>query len=235
MEIKRLLLKEKTSLIKDYIFYVQLKTNEGYNIVYLDEIWVDTHHTTSHQWTPPNPSDARKIPLNKGQRFVILHAGYKTDFLPGCELVFKTLSTDGRDYHSEMNSVIFNKWVEEQLLPACPPKSLVVMDNASYSVIKESIKAPTSATRKGDVQKWLKDSKIPFDDKMKKTELYEIIKLKKPEPIYKTDEFFRGKGHDVLHPPPYHCEYIPIKMVWGGGGCQWLCLDGKITLLKLMM
>ena len=134
-----------------------------------------------------------------------------------------------------MNSVIFNKWVEEQLLPACPPKSLVVMDNASYSVIKEGIKAPTSATRKGDVQKWLKDSKIPFDDKMKKTELYEIIKLKKPEPIYKTDEFFRGKGHDVLHLPPYHCEYIPIKMVWGGGGCQWLCLDGKITLLKLMM
>jgi hypothetical protein len=24
---------------------------------------------------------------------------------------------------------------------------------------------------------------------MKKTELYEIIKLKKPEPVYKTDEF----------------------------------------------
>jgi hypothetical protein len=27
----------------------------------------------------------------------------KLFFLPGCELVFKTLSTDGRDYHSEMN------------------------------------------------------------------------------------------------------------------------------------
>ena len=68
-------------------------------------------------------------------------------FLPGCELVFKTLSTDGRDYHSEMNSVIFNKWVEEQLAPALPPKSLVVMDNAFYhSVIKEGTKAPTSAT-----------------------------------------------------------------------------------------
>jgi hypothetical protein len=67
----------------------------------------------------------------------ILHAGCKTGFLPRCELVFKTLSTDGRDYLSEMNSVIFNKWVEEQLVPALPPKSLVVMDNASYhSVIK---------------------------------------------------------------------------------------------------
>ena len=33
-----------------------------------DETWVDTHHTASHQWTPPNPSDARKIPLNKGKK-----------------------------------------------------------------------------------------------------------------------------------------------------------------------
>jgi hypothetical protein len=51
------------------------------------------------------------------------------------------------------------------------------MGNASYhSVIKEGTKAPTSATRKGDMQKWLKDKKIPFDGKMKKTKLYEIMK-----------------------------------------------------------
>ena len=49
-----------------------------------------------------------------------------------------------------MNSIIFNKWVEEQLVPALPPKSLVVMD---HSVIKEGTKAPTSATRKGGMQK----------------------------------------------------------------------------------
>jgi hypothetical protein len=61
-----------------------------------------------------------KFRPSKGQRFVILHAGCKTGFLPGCELVFKTLSTDGRDYHSEMNSVIFNKWVEEQLFRYFP-------------------------------------------------------------------------------------------------------------------
>jgi hypothetical protein len=49
-----------------------------------------------------------------------------------------------------------------------------------------------------------KTKKNPFDGKMKKTELYEIIKLKKPEPVHKTDEFLRGKGHDVLRLPPYH-------------------------------
>ena len=115
---KKALVERKDLVNKRIIFLrtIKQKRNEGYNIVYLDETWVDTHHTASHQCTPPNPSDARKIPINKGQRFVILHAGCKTGFWPGCELVFKTLSTDGRDYHSEMNYVIFNKWVEEQLI-----------------------------------------------------------------------------------------------------------------------
>jgi hypothetical protein len=58
-----------------------------------------------------------------------------------------------------------------------------------------------SFTRKGGMQKWLKDKKNPFDGKMKKTELYEIIKLKKSEPVYKTDEFLRGKGYDALRLP----------------------------------
>jgi hypothetical protein len=99
------------------------------------------------------------------------------------------------------------------------------MDNAScHSVINEGTKAPTSAKRKGDMQKWLKNEK--------KNELYEIIKVKKPEPVHKIDEFLRGKGHDVLRLPPYHCEFNPIEMEWG---MSRVMLDGKITLLKLLM
>jgi hypothetical protein len=58
MKIKRILLKEK---IIFFLRTIKQKRKEGYNIVYLDETWVDTHHTASHQWTSPNPSDARKI------------------------------------------------------------------------------------------------------------------------------------------------------------------------------
>jgi hypothetical protein len=39
--------------------------------------------------------------------------------------------------------------------------------------------------------------------------------VKKPEPVHKIDEFLRGKGHDVLRLPPYHCEFNPTEMVWG--------------------
>jgi hypothetical protein len=74
--------------------------------------------------------------------------------------------------------------------------------------------------------------KNPFDAKMKKTELYEIIKLKKPEPVYKTDEFLRGKGHDVLRLP--HTVVNLTLLKWYGGMSR-VMLDGEITLLKLMM
>ena len=57
-----------------------------------------------------------------------MHAGCENGCLPGCDLVFKSISTDGRDYHTEINAKIFEKLVNEQWEPVLPPKSLVVMD-----------------------------------------------------------------------------------------------------------
>jgi hypothetical protein len=77
------------------------------------------------------------------------------------------------------------------------------------------------------MQKWLKDQTNPFDGQMKKTELYEIIKLKKPEAVYKTDDFLRGKGHDVL-PLPHTIVNLTLSKWYGG--MSRVMLDGKITL-----
>ena len=95
----------------------------------MDETWVDTNHTASHQWISSDPSKNRKLPLGKGQRFV---AGCEKGFSPGCDLVFKSISTDGRDYHTEMNAKSLEKLIKYQFLPALPKKSLIIMDNASY-------------------------------------------------------------------------------------------------------
>jgi hypothetical protein len=56
---KKALVERKNLVNKRIIILrtIKQKRNEGYSIVYLDETWVDTQHTASHQWTPPNPSD----------------------------------------------------------------------------------------------------------------------------------------------------------------------------------
>jgi len=115
-----------------------------------------------------------------------------------------------------MNSKIFEKWVNEQLEPALPENSLIIMGNASYhSVREEGTKSPTSISRKGDMINWLTKNNINFNNKAKQPELYEIVKLNKEPPVYKVDEFLKRKGHEVLRLQPYHCELNPIELIWG--------------------
>ena len=226
---------ERRDLVEQRINYlrnIKKKIEEWYSIIYLDETWVDSHTTPSRQWMPPNPLHAQKLPMNKGQRLVVLHAGCKEKgFLPWCDLVFKSKSTDGRDYHTEMNSTIFMDWTVNQLVPALPPKSLIVMDNASYhSVREEGTTAPTSSTRKPEMEQWLYNKHIPFDNKLTKPKLYEIIKANKPKPTYKIDEYLRRHGHEVLRLPPYHCELNPIEMIWGDLKCTIASGDKSFKL-----
>lgn len=155
-----------------------------------------------------------KVPLNKGQRLVILHAGSKElGFIPNCDLVFKSKSIDGRDYHTEMNGLIFEDWVKTQLVPNIPANSTIVMDNATYhSVREEGSSPPTSATKKADMQSWLRHNDIPFDTKCTKVQLYDLIKTRKPTPQYKVDNYLTSKGHFVLRLPPYNCDSTALAM-----------------------
>ena len=80
----------------------------GYlNIVYRDETYLNANQTYSKEWVFSD-TIARKIPNGSGQRLILLHTvDEKRGFVPDCKLLFKSHSTDGRDYHSEMNSVVF--------------------------------------------------------------------------------------------------------------------------------
>ena len=130
--------------------------------------------------------------------------------------MFKGMSTDGRDYHTEMNGKVFEQWVEKQLVPALPPKCIIVMDNAFYHSVRfDGTNAPTFNSRKGDMKHFLNKHGLEFDSKFAKRKLYEIIKSKKIAPVYKVDEFLKKKGHDVLRLPPYHCDLNPIELIWG--------------------
>jgi hypothetical protein len=48
----------------------------GYDIVYMDETWVNQNHCTDYMWLPNDGSDAPKIPSGKGKRLIVFTISY---------------------------------------------------------------------------------------------------------------------------------------------------------------
>ncbi|KAK3107814.1 hypothetical protein FSP39_022797 [Pinctada imbricata] len=189
--------------------------DQGYEVVYLDETWVNKNHSTDFMWLPSDSSDAPKIPSGKGKRLIVLHAGTtKEGLIKGCDLVFVAKTKDG-DYHNEMNSEVFLDWFENQLLPALKAPSVIVLDNASYHNTKtEQTTTPNMNNRKAVMQEWLQQHHITFAQSDTKPVLYEKIKRHKPKIVYQTDELAHQNGHVVLRTPVRHCELNPIELIW---------------------
>lgn len=187
--------------------------NDNKCIVYTDESYVLTNHFQNKGWGDENGPPLKKK-LSKGQRFIIVHAGSDSGFVPNALLVYKAATTTG-DYHSNMNAENYIKWVQERLIPNIPGNSVVVMDNAAYHNVRTE-RAPCLNARKSEMQNWLKCNSIPYTESMKKIELYTLIKQNKPNFIkYKIDEIFNSRGIEVLRLPPYHPELNPIENIWG--------------------
>ncbi|KAL0902501.1 hypothetical protein ABMA27_000355 [Loxostege sticticalis] len=72
-----------------------------------------------------------------------------------------------------MNFENYVTWLTEKLLPNLPEKAVIVMDNASYHNTRSST-IPTSNSRKADMQKWLTENGIPFDEQARRIELYDL-------------------------------------------------------------
>ena len=77
-------------------------------------------------------------------------------------------------------------------------------------------KAPTSATRKAEMQDWLRKKGVDFDEKLTKPQLYTIIQREKTfhDKDYRVDRVLSANGHQILRLPPYHCDLNPIELIW---------------------
>ena len=115
--------------------------------------------------------------LSETGQTIILHAGWKGDGF--------------------LKQIWF---LEYKLLLNCPPKSVIVLDNAKYhNAVVE--KKPTKSSKRADMINWLRRHAIPHEPKMLKTELFTLIKTSNPVAVYQTDILAQKFGHDCLRLP----------------------------------
>ena len=199
-----------------YLRKIKEYREQGLNVIYQDETWINAHHTNEKEWMSKDGSKKRQIPSSKGERVIISHAGSsEKGFVPDAELVFRSKSKDNRDYHSEMDGHNFKKWVQEKLLPNVHEKSLFVLDNASYhNFVDPEDQIPTNAWKLVEIREWFRRQNIDFNEKSFKYELLIRIKAMNLKKVYAIDKIFHAHGHEVLRLPPYHSHLNPIELVW---------------------
>jgi transposase len=181
-------------------------------VIFLDETWLNENTAKGSGWTDGTVKGTLNSPLGKGKRLIVCHAGGANGWINAPPLVFQSKKTN--DYHEEMNAEIFEGWFFNVLIPAIPPGSTIIMDNAPYhSRVKD--KAPTTSSRKGEMIDWLKKKNIPYPIDAKKPELYDLVRIHKPRlKTYEIDSKASSQGFKILRLPPYHCQYNAIEMVW---------------------
>ena len=72
------------------------------------------------------------------------------------------------------------KWMQEKLIPNLESKSVIVVHNASYHKAQLN-RHPTCNSRKGEMLFWLDKCGIRYSFDMTKAELYDLIKMHKPQ------------------------------------------------------
>uniref|UniRef100_A0A6P7H399 Uncharacterized protein LOC114345581 n=1 Tax=Diabrotica virgifera virgifera TaxID=50390 RepID=A0A6P7H399_DIAVI len=113
-----------------------------------------------------------------------------------------------------MNYENYKKGLQEMLIPNLPPRSVLVVDNASYHNVQAE-KCLTMSSTKSVMKDWLRKRNLPFSEDMLKVDLYSIVQSHKPRfKAYEIDRILCNSGHLVLRLPPYHPDLNPIELVW---------------------
>ncbi|XP_038223571.1 uncharacterized protein LOC119840864 [Zerene cesonia] len=180
-------------------------------VIYLGETWIHALYAGNKFWQTSTISGVKKSDSAR-PRWIITHAGGENGFIDGALFMFKVKLKTG-DCQDTMNGAIFNNWINESLIPNIPKNSIIVMDNAPYHNMEYS-KPPNMTSKKEEMQSWLSENNIEFDEYFTKAELYELIKKHKPPKNYVIDNLLNCHGFEVLRLPPYNCDLNPIEFIW---------------------
>ena len=147
-------------------------------------------------------------------------------------MIFQARKASG-DYHANMDSDMFCKWLTENLFPVLDKKgitAILVMDNASYHCVPApgSINVQ-SITKKSDITNILdrygvpyREGRAPNGDSLEqlKSILTEWLKVNAATHnimvgITRVQQLCKVWGHfKPLMTPPYHPELQPIEKLW---------------------
>ena len=108
---------------------------QNYLIVYLEETWYDSHDTEEKIWIDSSKESNLSVPVSKGKRVAICHAGLSEGFVDNAlVLCGKDITKCYIEYHRDMNSDISKIWFHDKLIPNIykDRKTLIVLDNATY-------------------------------------------------------------------------------------------------------
>lgn len=183
----------------------------------MDETWYNVGEAADKIWTDGTVHTMQKAPVSRGERLIIVHAGSDMGWVPNGLLVLRTKGSGSFDYHKDMDSYNFEKWLQESLLPNIPHNSAIVMDNAPYHS-RRSVKIPRQSNNKTEICQWLDENNIPHPPKEQilKAELLKLVDKSGIKDRFAVEDICEAHGHSVIRLPPYHCHLNPIEMAWAG-------------------
>jgi hypothetical protein len=89
-----------------YLVQIKRFREEGKEIFYVDESWIDSNITFSKRWQGETEFGIQKN-YNVGNRLILLHVGSENGFLHNAMLVYKAGAATG-NYHGQMNGAKAN-------------------------------------------------------------------------------------------------------------------------------
>ncbi|CAH2006191.1 unnamed protein product [Acanthoscelides obtectus] len=142
---KRMVIMESSRIVElrqEFLHKVKIYREQKRNLIYLDETWYDTHDVVQYGWVDDSNKCILNAPCNRGKRIIILHAGSEKGFIPNALLLSaKNIKESCADYHEDMTSDLFEKWIEQQLIPNISPNSgMEIPQKSTKAILLDLIK-----------------------------------------------------------------------------------------------
>jgi len=148
---------ERTVIAQRESFIEKLRAyrESGRTIYNTDETWANKNMTPRRTWADGGQQARLDVPSGKGARIIIAHVGSReTGLVADAGLVFVGKKKSS-DYHGEMNSDLWLKWLEQKVLPKIR-RGVLVVDRAPYHTkLTAETRPASSKMRKADLADWL--------------------------------------------------------------------------------